>query len=359
MKTETLTRLAAGAVCAAAAAAAVYLAARYAAPILLPFLAAFLLSVPVRKGAAWLTKKTGFHPAAGRLLVLLLFIALVTVLLVRCGGRLIREAGELVEAGINYLAEPDNLLRRAADKLDELEARILPHSDGIGGAVYDAAAEMLSSALGRLTSAAALWAGDLIGALPGVLLTSFTGLVALFYFSLDYDRIRAGVLRLLPDAWRARCGAFREKFRLAAGGYARAYGLIFLITYAEVLAGLTLLRCRYAILVSLAVAVVDILPVLGVGTVLVPWSIVCFLTDDVRRGIGLLVLFGVTSVVREFVEPKLLGRCIGLHPLAALLAIYAGFRLGGITGMILFPIAAYFTRAFVGDFAKSPTPRKP
>ncbi|MCQ2424052.1 MAG: sporulation integral membrane protein YtvI [Clostridia bacterium] len=349
MKTETLVRFAAGAVCAAAAAAAVWLAVRYALGILLPFLLAFLLAIPVRAAADWFERKTGFHSAAGRLLLLLALTALTVILVVRCGGRIVDEAGEFAENAAAYLASPDNLLRQAADKLDEVVSRILPRSGGIGGAVYDAFSSFFSAVLGEITSAAATRAGNVIGALPGFLLSLFTGLVALFYFTLDYERVRWIFARFVPVSRRESVSRFRAAVQTAAAGYAKAYGLIFLITFAEVLLGLTVLRCRYAILLSLLIAAVDILPVLGVGTVLVPWSAVCFLADDYKRGIGLLVLFAVTTVVREFIEPKLLGKCIGLHPLAALFAVYAGFRLAGIAGMILFPVGIYFLRALIAE----------
>jgi predicted PurR-regulated permease PerM len=113
--------------------------------------------------------------------------------------------------------------------------------------------------------------------------------------------------------------------------------------------GLALLRVPYAFLLAVLLAVVDFLPLLGTGIILLPWAAVSLLLGEVKLGIGLAVLYGVTSVVRQVLEPKLIGEGLGLHPLVSLAAMYGGLRLFGVWGMILAPLLAAAVSAAVGE----------
>ena len=112
------------------------------------------------------------------------------------------------------------------------------------------------------------------------------------------------------------------------------------VTFAILCFGFLLLQISHPILWAAATCLVDILPVLGTGTVLIPWSIVCFLQGDSIRGIGLVAIYVVISLLRSVLEPRLVGKQLGLDPLVTLLAIYAGYQLWGLAGMLLAPILA-------------------
>lgn len=347
MKRETIIFLASGIICALGGMAALFLFFRYGFGILLPFLIAWGISALVRGIASWLRRKTGLHSAAGNLIILLLLLFLLIWGSIWLGSRLIHQAGELVEEVGTYLEMPDNFFRRAAEKLNEWQKKWHPETDeqgGIGNSLYSMATELLSGGLSRVTSRLASMAADFIAALPKTLVGFVIGTVALFYLSLDYDRVRQGVAAHLPPLVRTWSSRVKKRLENVFSGYVKAYFLLFLITYAELLLGLTFLRVRYAILVALIIAAVDVLPVLGVGTVLLPWSAILLISGDYYRGIGFLILFGVIYAVRQVAESRLVGKCIGIHPLAALVAVYAGFRLFGLGGMILGPVVAYLVK---------------
>ena len=105
----------------------------------------------------------------------------------------------------------------------------------------------------------------------------------------------------------------------------------------------------YAFLLALLIAAVDFLPLLGTGVVLIPWGIICLILGQVRLGIGLLILYGVTTLIRQVLEPKLIGEGLGLHPLLSLLSMYAGLRLFGVWGMILAPLVAAGIKSVAGE----------
>jgi predicted PurR-regulated permease PerM len=118
----------------------------------------------------------------------------------------------------------------------------------------------------------------------------------------------------------------------------QGYILILLITFGELAIGFTLLRIDYSVLIAVAVALLDILPVVGTGTVLIPWSLISLLIGKIPQGIGLLVLYITITVVRNIIEPRIIGARIGLHPLATLIFMYLGLHLFGVIGMLLLPL---------------------
>ena len=104
--------------------------------------------------------------------------------------------------------------------------------------------------------------------------------------------------------------------------------------------GFSLLRVRYAFLFALLISAVDILPILGVGTILLPWAGGAFLLGDPKRALGLMILWGVITLVRQIVEPRLIGESFGLHPLVSLFVLYGGVKLFGMLGVFVAPAAA-------------------
>lgn len=114
--------------------------------------------------------------------------------------------------------------------------------------------------------------------------------------------------------------------------------MLFLLTFAELSIGFLILRIPYAILLGLAITLFDILPVLGTGGFLLPWAAILFLIKNTPLAVGILVLYLIITVVRNIMEPRLVGKQIGLHPLATLMAMFLGLKLVGIVGMFLFPI---------------------
>ena len=128
------------------------------------------------------------------------------------------------------------------------------------------------------------------------------------------------------------------------GKWCKAQCILLGITFCELLAGLLLLRQGYALLLAALIAVIDALPVFGTGTVLVPWGALCLLTGNVPKGLGLLALYGVISLVRSVLEPKIMAAQVDLPPLAALAAMYVGFCAFGVAGMVLCPMALLFVK---------------
>ncbi len=129
----------------------------------------------------------------------------------------------------------------------------------------------------------------------------------------------------------------------------KGYAILMLMTFLELLAGFLILRVKYALLLSLLIAVIDILPVLGTGTVLIPWGIAGLILKNTALGIGILVLYAVITVIRNFAEPKIIGKQIGINPLFTLLSMFIGIKLLGFAGVIIFPTALIVTVKYYSE----------
>ena len=190
---------------------------------------------------------------------------------------------------------------------------------------------------------------DAISALPGIatgflsgiskgLLTIVTAILSSYLFSSRLPMIRASIRRKIPKDWHSK--EKLQQFRRSMGGWLLAECKLSMVTFGLLVIGFFLMGLSQSIVWAGIITLVDILPLLGAGTILLPWSILCFLQSDVPKGFALLGIFGIVWLVRSVLEPKLLGKELGLDPLLTLMTIYAGFRLAGLMGMLLAPIVA-------------------
>lgn len=202
--------------------------------------------------------------------------------------------------------------------------------DTLGEIFYDLILSLATSLGGVITGAAA--------AVPRILLTLVITVISTVYFSYDLELVNSFVTGILPPRVLSWFVSFKRGFFSVGLKYIRSYLFLMLITYAVILVGLVLLGRPYALLLALVIAVLDLLPVIGVGTVLVPWSVYELVLGDTGVGVGLLVLFAVHTFIRQLAEPKIVGRTLGVHPIITLLLLYVGYSLFGFVGLLLVPI---------------------
>lgn len=319
---------------------AAWLGVKYLLPLAMPFLLggglALAAEPAVRLFQQRLKLKRGTAAGIG-VSVTLLFLAAVAAL---AGALAVRELGELARA----LPELEGTARQGLTVLQDwllsLAGRL---PEGIGTALTDS--------LLRLFGSGSELADSLVGRLPGlvtgilsVLPDSFlglgTGLLSGFLISARLPRLRQAAADRLPPVWREKYLPAIKGMRKALGGWLRAQCKLAGMTYCIVALGLLILQIPYGPLWAIAVALVDAVPMLGTGTVLIPWSIVSFLQGSTVRGVGLLAVYAVAALTRSAMEPRLVGRQLGIDPLVTLAALYAGYQLWGFPGLLLAPMLA-------------------
>ncbi len=174
--------------------------------------------------------------------------------------------------------------------------------------------------------------------IPNFFIFFIVFLVAVYLFSMSLPTMKNSFLSLFEEKSRSQMDQVLASLRSSVFGFLRAQLLLSLITYAICFIGLMILDTGYELAISLLIVVVDILPILGTGSVLVPWASYQLLAGDIFTGIGLLLIFIVITVVRRSVEPKILGDAVGIGALSALISLYVGYELVGVIGVFLGPI---------------------
>lgn len=210
-------------------------------------------------------------------------------------------------------------------------------SDGIRGMIDS----LLSSLLSLVTSFA-------IG-IPDVLVFLLVTVTSAVYFSLELERVNSFVFGIIPERITEALRKFKARFTVAVGSYIRAYFTIMILTFVIMLVGFLLLGVKGAVAIAFLVSLLDALPLLGVGTVLVPWSVFRFISGDVGMGIGLILLFVIHELVRQFAEPRIVGNHLGIHPIISIMLLYLGYYFLGFLGLFAVPILTVIINALFGS----------
>ena len=321
----------------AAATGVGWLALRYALVWLLPFLlalgAAALLEPLIVRAQRRLHLRRSFTAAV---LTLVLVGGVLAVLIVL--------AVQVVEQAVALVSSLPELLAALPDTLTSLERRLESFCAACPEGVGRAARGLLSSLpeetarlAGQVSSAVLQEAGRAMGALPQILLACGTTVLAVFFTLSAYPAVM-GFFRRQLGSGLARAQGVKANVFATLGKWLKAECILLAVTFCQLLAGLLLIRQEYALLLAALIALIDALPVFGTGTVLVPWAAAVCLLGNVPKGIALLALFAVISVVRSMLEPKLVAAQAGLPPLASLAAMYVGFCAMGVAGMVLAPV---------------------
>ena len=309
-------------------------------PILSPFLLAGLLALAAEPVVGFLHKRNHLPRAVatgiGVTVTLVLFILAIMVL----AAFLLRQLGGL--AGI----VPD-LELTAQEGLGSLEAWLLSMAErtpqGIRPLMTQGVEGLFSNSnqlLGQLTTRLLGLASGILGQLPDSILGIGTWLLASVMLSAKLPGIKVWIAGKLPQSWHGRYLPMLKHLKHTVSGWFIAQCKLIGITFCVLCAGFLILQVTYAPLWAAVICLVDALPVLGTGMVLAPWSLICFLQGDSVRGIGLLAVWAAASLLRSVLEPRFVGKQLGLDPLLTLLSMYTGYRLWGFGGMILSPLAA-------------------
>lgn len=179
------------------------------------------------------------------------------------------------------------------------------------------------------------WAANSV---PNMVISIIATLVATYFISSDYDLIAAFIRRQIPSRIYEGFRHTKQHLVRTLGRWLRAQGILLTITFAELTLGFVILRLDYAGALAALVSLIDILPILGTGTILIPWAAVMLLSGEFGMALGLIILYAVVTIVRNFIEPKIVGTQIGLHPLVTLMCLYFGFQIFGFLGMFLMPV---------------------
>ena len=329
---------------------ALWLGVRYLLPVLLPFLLGGLLALGAEPAVRFAQKKLRLRrPMAagvGVSLTLMLTVSLVWFF----GALAVKELGNLASRIPDVKATVDrgvDLLRGwTLEQVNRLPEGARSFATGAAQEMFDST-PLLS---GKLTGRLPALLKSVLGWLPGGALGIGTAVLAAFMLSVRLPELRSWVHSHLPARWHEVYMPALGRVKKDLAAWLKAQLKLSAVTYIIVAAGFLIMGVPYGLFWALPVAVVDAVPVLGTGTVLLPWALVELLQGQRLRALGLVLTYGAALLARTILEPKLVGKHLGLDPLLTLIALYAGYRLWGIPGMILAPV---LTTALKGVFPKA------
>jgi sporulation integral membrane protein YtvI len=200
--------------------------------------------------------------------------------------------------------------------------------------------DTIQSLAAKLTQILTSLAGSVINtlsALPDLLMFAMFTIIATYFIARDKEAIKGFLAKQVPAATYGKFTALKDSMLHNLVGFLKSQAILMTLTFTECFIGLSLIGIRYAFVIAVLIAVVDILPVLGSGTILVPWGAVSLLLGHTKTGAALLALYVFITIIRYVVEPRVIGSQLGLHPLVALIAMFAGLRAFGVLGLILGP----------------------
>lgn len=338
MKKENLTRFLLLSASAAAALGIFYILFRYLLRWLLPFLLALAISALLEPFICWCKKRLHLQRGFSAAVATIACVILLGAGLFRLFTAILQQATALLTQLPLLLAELPPLLQHWQLRLSEFCAACGEPLRGWGAALSTRISSGSLELLSEWSAALLAKLPSVVTLLPELVLAFATTILAVFYTSSCFPDIRAFLLRQLPRRYHNDARQVKQNICLTIAKWLRAETLLWLLTFLVLFFGLLLLRVEFALLLAFLISFVDLLPVLGTGTILLPWAAMAFLIGRGPFAIGLLALQLVLLLQRSILEPKLLAAQADLPPLAALLAMYLGFCSMGITGMILFPL---------------------
>lgn len=316
----------------------IWLLARYLLPIAMPFLLAALLALSAEPLVRFFHSKAHLSRSAATGIGVSMTLGILALIAMVLGALLLRQLQSLV--GV----VPD-LEGTALDGLSSLQSWLLGVAEGAPAAIRPIATRSVealftdgSAMVDRVSSWILGLASGAVSKLPDSALGIGTWLLAGFMISAKLPQIHAWLTLQLPQSWHQQVKPTLHRLKKAVFGWLTAQLKLISVTFLVLAAGFYLLHFSHWIVWAAAISLVDALPILGTGMVLIPWSIVCLIQGDTVRAIGLLGVFAAATLLRSILEPKLVGKQLGLDPLLTLAAMYTGYRLWGFGGLIFAPL---------------------
>lgn len=330
-----------------------------------PFILSFFFAVLMQRPLRWLDKKTKNKMHGVWSVLLVLFV--ISIILIPLGFIIAEIISQIVNF-VNYLTAE---LSDFPQFMATLQASILKFLSFLPEGIYNSVSDTIIStfsglvddfdlskigiSMGTVTSTLSSGVSGIFSVfknVPNMIIGTVIGIIAWILFTKDYRRVVKFIQLQLPEGKKNLLVEIKQVFSTTIFKMVRAYSLILFITFCELFLGLSLLNLigvmnnGYAFVISIAIAIFDILPIAGSGGILIPWAIISLITGNIGQAIGLVALYLIILFIRQYIEPKIVGDSLGVNPLITLAGLYFGLKLFGFMGMFIVPILVMSLKAF-------------
>ncbi len=315
---------------------------------LAPFVIALLISMLLEPPIRFIMRKVKLKRRLSALISLLLFLSTIGSLLALLIIRLISEIISLYDVLDQYYTSLNDSIGELITKISDFYSWLPVEVTSNLGSIFVDVSKFVIDVLNKFAKGVVTTAISM----PQVFLFIIVTILSAYFLTSDRDKIYTAIRRHLPVNWQIKVQSIRNDMFSALFGYIRAQLILMSITFTELSIGFTIIGFRQPLLFALLISVFDALPIFGIGGILVPWTIYLFISGSISSGIGLAVLYIIVIIVRQLIEPKILGKQIGIHPLMTLLAMYVGMRLMGVPGLIVGPVTMLIFKNILSGFLK-------
>lgn len=320
---------------------------KFVGPVLLPFIIAFLVAWLINPLVQFVGQRMGIKRNLASIIFVTLFYALVGGALYLLGSRIVMLIQGISSDITLFLSETIYpMLQSFLGWMTEITSggsgKAVARSAGEGTTeLVTQAGEVVSGVSQKVISGVS----NMATSLPGICMNVLLAVIATLSMELDFPRILDFLKKQVPKRWQKTVTEMRSYGLGTLGKFALSYVLILGLTFVELSVGFLLLGIEGAFTIAFIIAILDILPVLGTGTVLLPWTVIAMASGNLEMGIGVLVLYLVITIVRNIVEPRLVGQQIGLPPVVMLPCMIVGLKFFGIIGMFGLPFGLAFLKS--------------
>ncbi len=324
--------------------------------VFLPFILAAVVAL-ITRPLVKLFKRLKFPNIIASMLSLFLVLLIVSGVIFALINRLIAEITMLSKQLPSIIAGLPETIEGMTQRWHAFNAALSPETSAYMGEALQNLISSVSTLVTPLTQTVLNAATGLATSLPNILIFTVAFLLSCIFFTKDYDFLSRNLAQQFPKSVLTRILQVKGHTFNALGKYFKGISVILCITFTELFAGFLILDIKYSFLIALAVALLDALPAVGTGAILIPWSIILAISGNMRMGVSIFVLYLIILVVRQLVEPKIMSSSFGTYPIVTLIGMYVGLTLFGVAGLVFLPITLtvviYLQRAGMFTFWKT------
>ncbi len=306
--------------------------------IFLPFIIAYILAKMIEPLVHMLEGRFRIHRKVGSIIGLLIATGIIGLMISTLVMRIYDEIRGLI---VNFPFIKANFIEYATFFINSGPGKSLPAS------MKDTIMDILGNMNGYIWTFMSPFTDNSFGiakrvlsSVPSTLIFVIVTLFSTYLISSDNRNIYKGILSVMPEGFGEKMSRTKNTLTFALGAYLKAQLILMSLTFIQMCIWFLCLHVNYALAMAFITAIVDALPFLGTGTLLIPWAAFCFVTGNYSMGVALLIAYGVAFTIRQFLEPKLVSVQIGLHPLITIMSIYVGLTTFGFFGVVLGPVVA-------------------
>lgn len=323
----------------------VFIVIKYGIGLITPFIFAFLISYFIRRPAKFISDKLKIPYKLVALLLVFVFYCAVLLLLSMIGVKIVSSVIDIIyKLPYMYYSHIEPFLVLTFENIEEWILRMDPAYVETANDIFNQITRTLGQSITGLSMKTVAFLSGYASSLPGLFIKILLMIISTFFIAGDYEKLSEFVYRQFSGKGKALIISIKQYIVGTLFVCIRSYALIMCITFVELSIGLSIIKVGNPILIAFLISVFDILPVLGTGGIMIPWTIITAIQGNIPMALALLVLYLIITVIRNILEPKIVGSQIGLHPVVTLISMFVGAQLFGVIGLFGFPITLSLLR---------------